>query len=175
MWTSDGRNGPRAEPRKESRKTSGAGPWGGILSTWLLVVAIIAGALLAGCGDAGSAESELVEPAGLSSSDSSSSEPAVTEAASAEPATVGDLFPEGLGRQLVLDACGVCHAVACSAIGQRPAARWDNLKEDHRDKASGLSEEELETLFAYLKEHFSDSKPEPRVPPRFLEAGCTPF
>ena len=169
MWTNDGRNGPRAEPRKESRKTSGARPWGGMLATWLLVVAIIAGALLVRCGDAGSPQSEIVEPV------TSSSEPAATEAASPEPATIGDLFPEGLGRLLVLDTCGVCHAVACSAIGQRPAARWDNLKEDHRDKAPGLSEEELETLFAYLKEHFSDSKPEPRVPPHFLEGGCTPF
>ena len=169
MWTNDGRNGPRAKPRKESRKTSGARPWGGILSTWLLVVAIIAGALLVRCGDAGSPQSEIVEPA------TSSSEPAAKLAASPEPATIGDLFPEGLGRLLVLDTCGVCHAVACSAIGQRTAARWDNLKEDHRDKASSLSEEELETLFAYLKEHFSDSKPEPRVPPRFLEGGCTPF
>ena len=169
MWTNDGWNGPRAKLRKESRKASGARPWGGMLSTWLLVVAIIAAALLAGCGDAGSPQSEIVEPA------TASSEPAAAEAESPEPAVIGDIFPEGLGRLLVLDTCGVCHAVACSAIGQRTAARWDNLKEDHRDKASSLSEEELETLFAYLKEHFGDSKPEPRVPPRFLEEGCTPF
>ena len=152
-----------AHAREGSARVSGQ------LSSWLLLVAIAAGLLLAGCGDAGAPEGEIVKPA------TSSSEPAAKLAKLAEPATVGDLFPEGLGRQLVLDTCGVCHAAACSVIGQRPAARWDNLKEDHRDKASSLSEEELETLFAYLKEHFSDSKPEPRVPPHFLEGGCTPF
>ena len=66
----------------------------GQLSTWLLVVAIIPGALLTGCGDAGSAESEIAAPA------TSSSEPAAKLAELPEPATVGDLFPEGLGRQL---------------------------------------------------------------------------
>ena len=135
----------------------------------LSVVAVAAAALLLGCGNGASPESEIADPATLSS------EPGATEADSPEPATVGELFPEGLGRQLVLDTCGACHAIACSAIGQRTAARWNNLKEDHRDKASSLSEEELETLFGYLKEHFSDSKPQPRVPPHFLEEGCTPF
>ena len=169
MWTNIGRNRARARLRKENRKSVVAGPWGGILVAWLLVVAVAAAALLVGCGNAGSSESEIAEPATLAS------EPAATEAESPEPVTVGDLFPEGLARQLVLDTCGACHAIACSAIGQRTAARWDNLKQDLRDKASSLSEEELETLFAYLKEHFSDSKPEPRVPPHFLEGGCTPF
>jgi hypothetical protein len=76
---------------------------------------------------------------------------------------------------LVLESCGGCHAVACSAVGQRTPARWNNLKEDHRDKVANLSEEDLETTFAYLKEHFNDSQPEPRVPAYFLESGCTPF
>ena len=136
------------------------------LPTWRLVAPILAGLFLMGCGGAGPSESETPEPA---------TEPAPAEAASPEPTNVGDIFPEGLGRQLVLDTCGACHAIACSAIGQRMAARWNNLKEDHRDKVPSLSEEELETLFAYLNEHFSDSKPEPRVPPHFLEGGCTPF
>lgn len=138
----------------------------GRLLTGILVAPILVGLLLAGCGGAGPSESETPEPA---------TEPAPAEAASPEPTNVGDIFPEGLGRQLVLDTCGACHAIACSAIGQRTAARWNNLKEDHRDKVPSLSEEELETLFAYLNEHFSDSKPEPRVPPHFLEGGCTPF
>lgn len=169
MWTNVGWNRARARPRKVNRKSVVAGPWGGILVVWLSVVAVVTGVLLVGCGNAGSSESEIAEPATLAS------EPAAAEAELPEPVTVGDLFPEGLARQLVLDTCGACHAIACSAIGQRTAARWDNLKEDHRDKASSLSEEELEIIFAYLKEHFSDSQPEPRVPPHFLVGGCTPF
>lgn len=104
--------------------------------------------------------------------------PEETETAPPAPvqaASLADIFPEGLGRSLVLDSCGACHAAACSAIGQRPHARWDSLKEDHRDKVPEMAEEDYEALFAYLSEHFNDSKPEPAVPPVFLEGGCTPF
>jgi hypothetical protein len=135
----------------------------------LILVVILGGMLLLGCGDGGSAPE----------SDTAKSAPAPTAtpaaAAAPEPATVADLFPEGAGRSLVLASCGSCHAVACAAIGQRTAARWDNLKLDHRDKVTSLSEQDRETLFGYLKEHFNDSKPEPKVPPQFLEGGCTPF
>ena len=90
-------------------------------------------------------------------------------------ASLADIFPEGPGQSMVLDNCGSCHAAACSAIGQRTAARWENLKEDHRDKVAEMSGENYDALFAYLSENFSDAKPEPVVPPQFLEGGCTPF
>ena len=154
MWTNEGWSGPVRTTR--------------VLRAYAFVVVVIAGSLLVGCAEAPSSDSETLESA------ASPPDP-TTPAASAEPATAAELFPEGQGRSLVLDNCSSCHAVACSAIGQRPAARWDNLKEDHRDKVSNLSEEDLETTFAYLKEHFNDSKPEPRVPAHFLEGGCTPF
>jgi mono/diheme cytochrome c family protein len=119
-----------------------------------------------GCSEAGVPERDGDAAAPASSS---------AESAAPAPATVADLFPEGAGRALVLDNCGSCHAVACSTIGQRPLARWDGLREDHRDKASSLSEEDLRTTFAYLSANFSDSQPEPTVPPHLLEGGCTPF
>ena len=130
---------------------------------WMTVSVVLGSALIAGCS---------AEAPGLEGEDTA---PAAVVEEPAIPATIADLFPEGDGKTLVLDNCTSCHAVACSAIGQRTSARWDNLKEDHRDKASSLGEEDLETLFAYLKANFSDSQPEPNVPPHFLEAGCTPF
>jgi hypothetical protein len=30
-------------------------------------------------------------------------------------------------------------------------------------------------MFEYLAANFNAAKPEPKVPPRFLEGGCTPF
>lgn len=163
MWTRDvwARDGRRAVGRR-------------LLHAWAVVAVIYAGWLLAGCAEAGAPSVNDVESAS-SAAPSPSQPPAASEAVGAEPATLADLFPEGPGKALVLDTCGECHAVACSTIGQRPLARWAGLEEDHRDKASNLSEENLETIFAYLSEHFNDSRPEPRVPPRFLEAGCTPF
>ncbi len=158
MWTEDGR---RAVGR-------------GLLHAWAVVAVISVGSLLAGCTETGAPSVDDVEGAS-SAAPPPSHPPVASEAVGAEPATLADLFPEGPGKALVLGTCGECHAVACSTIGQRTLARWTGLKEDHRDKAPNLSEENLETIFAYLSEHFNDSRPEPRVPPRFLEAGCTPF
>lgn len=98
--------------------------------------------------------------------------PAATVAAGAEPRTVADLFPEGPAKAMVLNNCSTCHAVACSVIGQRSAERWDALREGHKERVADV---DLETVFAYLKGNFDDSKPEPKVPPAFLEGGCTPF
>ena len=113
-------------------------------------------------------------------SDAGSSEQGVQQASdpppvAAAPASLADIFPEGLGQSMVIDSCGACHAAACAAIGQRTQARWASLKDDHRDKLSDMNDADYVVLFTYLSENFNDAKPEPVVPPQFLEGGCTPF
>ena len=92
--------------------------------------------------------------------------------AAADPQTVADIFPPGPQREAVMNSCGSCHNVACAAIGQRSAERWNELKEGHKDKVAGA---DLHAMFEYLQANFNATKPEPRVPPKFLEGGCTPF
>ena len=135
---------------------------------WMAVVVLCGGLLTAGCS---SAEAPGPESEGTAPMDGAAE---VVETPPM-PTTVAELFPEGAGKALVLENCSACHAVACSAMGQRTNGRWDSLKEDHRDKASGLPEEDLDTLFAYLKDNFNEDMPEPMIPPHFLEGGCTPF
>jgi mono/diheme cytochrome c family protein len=89
-----------------------------------------------------------------------------------EPANVAEIFPAGQGRDVVLNNCGSCHNLACSAIGQRTAARWDSLRESHKDK---ITDADAVAAFAYLQSHFNDANPEPKVPAKFLQGGCTPF
>src|SRR3954454_10870847 len=89
-----------------------------------------------------------------------------------EPANVTEIFPAGQGRDVVLNNCSSCHNLACSAIGQRTAARWDSLRESHKDK---ITDADAAAAFSYLKSHFNDANPEPKVPPKFLQGGCTPF
>ncbi len=89
-----------------------------------------------------------------------------------EVANVTEIFPAGQGRDVVLNSCASCHNLACSAIGQRTSARWDSLRESHKDK---VSDADAATAFTYLKSNFNDGKPEPKVPPKFLQGGCTPF
>ena len=136
----------------------------------LVVVTVFGGLVAAGCA----AEAPNTANEGMAPMDGA---PATAEVVETPPmpTTVAELFPEGAGKALVLENCSACHAVACSAMGQRTNGRWDSLKEDHRDKASGLPEEDLDTLFAYLKDNFNESMPEPMIPAHFLEGGCTPF
>lgn len=98
--------------------------------------------------------------------------PASTAASGPEPANVAEIFPGGEGRDVVLNNCGSCHNLACSAIGQRTTARWDALRESHKDK---ITDADAAAAFAYLKSHFNDANPEPKVPAKFLQGGCTPF
>ena len=98
--------------------------------------------------------------------------PAAVASSAGEPQTEGDIFPPGPARDQVLNTCASCHNLACSAIGQRHHDRWVALKESHADKAGDA---DLEAIFAYLEANFGSSKPEPKVPARFLEGGCTPF
>src|SRR5262245_35633375 len=86
--------------------------------------------------------------------------------------TVADVFPAGPQREPVMNNCGSCHNLACSAIGQRSAERWKALEEGHKDRVTGA---DMHAMFEYLAANFNASKPEPKVPPRFLEGGCTPF
>jgi hypothetical protein len=102
----------------------------------------------------------------------STATPAAAPAAPAEPQTVADIFPPGAQREAVMNSCGSCHNLACAAIGQRSAERWDALRDGHKDT---VSSGDLAAMFEYLKTNFNASRPEPKIPPRFLEGGCTPF
>lgn len=142
-------------------------------SGWTKMFALIfAGVMLAGCGGE-AADTEMESTNAPVVQDQPVQAPAAP--AMEEPATIADIFPEGEGRELVLNNCASCHAVACAAIGQRPPNRWDELREAHREHVISLSDEDLQTTFAYLRENFSSDQPEPNVPSRFLERGCTPF
>lgn len=132
---------------------------------------ILGGSLIVACGksDAPPAETPRAAPA---ASPSPSAAPA---AGSAQPANAASLFPAGDGRQLVLDTCGSCHPVACSARGQRTPAQWDRIRESHADKVSALTKAQMDTLYTYLKANFNDTRPEPQIPAELLQQGCTPF
>lgn len=138
------------------------------LSASGLAVAV-AGLLLIGC-EAGAPGTNSKQTA--ASKPPASSAPAASSVTQTEPKTVADIFPPGPGREQVMNNCASCHNVACAAIGQRSAQRWDALRDGHKEHMQGA---DLNVIFAYLKANFDDTKPAPNVPPRFLEGGCTPF
>jgi len=132
----------------------------------------VAGLLLAACEAGAPGVTSEQAAASKPAASSASAPPAASGAAVIEPKTVADIFPPGPGREQVLTSCGSCHNVACAAIGQRSAQRWDALRDGHKEHMQGA---DLSVMFGYLKENFDDRKPAPNVPPRFLEGGCTPF
>ncbi len=145
-----------------------AGARGRTRMTGLTLVLLASLLMLGACG--GESAPEAATDGASSAAARVESEPATEE-----PATVADIFPEGNGRQTVLNNCASCHAVACTAIGQRTDGRWGDLREAHREHVPTLSEAELTAAFAYLQANFGADRPEPNVPARFLEGGCTPF
>lgn len=122
--------------------------------------------LAPGCGQA-QAPAPAERPAATTAAPA-----AVVPVAAPRPSNVSQIFPDAPEKELVMNNCAACHNVACSAIGQRSADRWQDLRKAHADRVPGV---DLDTLFAYLQTHFDDSKPAPDVPAEFLEGGCTPF
>jgi hypothetical protein len=133
---------------------------------WAASVAL-GGCLAIGCGGASAPGTEQASQATPAQGESAGAAPAATPAMT----NVADLFPAGPGREQVLNSCGSCHNAACSTIGQRTSARWDGLLEGH---AGRVADADLQAAFSYLKANFNDTKPEPKVPPEFLQGGCTP-
>ena len=127
----------------------------------LLGVVIASGCLLVACG----------KPAPPSESQTSAAPASAPQSAAATPA---ELFPPGPGREWVLGTCGACHAVGCSAQGQRTQDQWATLKADHMGKLTGASKDEIDTMFAYLSSNFNNTKPEPPIPEAYA-GPCTPY
>ncbi len=134
------------------------------------VVVVIAAVLgMGGCG--GQAKAPVAEK--------SAGPPAAT-AVDAKPASggafnVNSIFPPGDGRELVLSTCGTCHPVVCSTRGQKTAERWESIRKSHQDKLTSQPAADVTKMFAYLKQNFNETKPEPKIPAELAEQGCTPF
>lgn len=141
----------------------------------LVGAALVWGACGGGNAGGGAGSTASAGQAAPASGQAAAPAPAASTAPAAggpEYKTVADLFPAGPQKEVVLNSCSSCHNVACSAMGQRTAERWNALLEAHRERVSGT---DLDAVFAYLKTNFGADKPEPKIPPAFLEGGCTPF
>ena len=134
-----------------------------------LLASVVVIATAVACTEAGAPGTDKPATTGSSATPAASAAPAAT---SPEFKTVADVFPAGPQKDAVMNNCGSCHNVACSAIGQRSPDRWKALEEGHKERVTGA---DMPAMFEYLAANFNASKPEPKIPPRFLEGGCTPF
>lgn len=93
--------------------------------------------------------------------------------ASTQKLNLDDFAPPARGRDLLIQNCNACHSFACAIRGRRTLEHIQNIKRDMRDKVSGLTDEDYDTLFAYLEENFDNTKPEPKLPPQLVQQGCS--
>ncbi len=80
------------------------------------------------------------------------------------------IFPPGTGRDLVLENCLACHTFVRIVTGQRDAQGWAVVKREMRPDVRNLSDQEVDTLFAYLEANFNNTKSVPSLPDWLLQA-----
>jgi len=100
--------------------------------------------------------------------------PAIEEAVQDWSAfNINDVFPEGAGRDLVLDNCQSCHVLVPILVLPLDEAAWYRSSLEHRERVEGLTDNEFETLYQYLESNFTPDRPTPELPPALLDSWTT--
>ena len=124
------------------------------------VLYLAAGTLLVSCGGQPPAEEpEAGPPPG--------------HASEAKPFNIRDVFPEGPGRELVLDNCQSCHVVVPILVLRMDEAAWYRNSIEHRERVEGLGDEDFEILYEYLSSTFTPDRPIPKLPAALLDTWTT--
>lgn len=84
-----------------------------------------------------------------------------------------DVFPEGAGRQLVLDNCQSCHVLVPILVLPLDDAAWYRSSLEHRERVEGLTDSEFEALYEYLASNFTPEREPPKLPPALLDSWTT--
>ncbi len=79
-----------------------------------------------------------------------------------------ELFPQGPGRDLVLDNCMNCHSMAPIVMAQKTKGEWNQLAIVHRDKVSRLTDDDFNQLLGYLIANFGPDHKVPQLPDELL-------
>ena len=86
---------------------------------------------------------------------------------------INDVFPEGAGRELVLDNCQSCHVLVPILVLPLDEAAWYRSSLEHRERVEGLTDSEFETLYQYLASNFTPDRETPKLPPALLDSWTT--
>lgn len=86
---------------------------------------------------------------------------------------INDVFPEGAGRDLVLDNCQSCHVLVPILVLPLDEAAWYRSSLEHRERVEGLTDSEFEALYEYLASNFTPEKEAPELPPALLDSWTT--
>ena len=124
------------------------------------VFALVAALLLASCG----------RPPTVAEAET---EAASQRAPGAKPFNIRDVFPEGAGRELVLENCQSCHVLVPILVLRMDEAAWYRSGIEHRERVEGLTDQEFEVLYDYLTSEFPPDRPIPKLPAALLDSWTT--
>src|SRR6184192_1311009 len=79
------------------------------------------------------------------------------------------IFPQGPGRDLVLENCQNCHTFVPIVVLQMDKDAWHRNSLDHRERVTTLSDEEFKTIYEYLSTNFGPHRPVPKLPKELLK------
>ncbi len=86
---------------------------------------------------------------------------------------IKDVFPDGTGRDLVLDNCQSCHVLVPILVLPMDEGAWYRNSLEHRERVEGLNDTEFKTLYEYLASNFTPDRPKPKLPPALLDTWTT--
>ena len=125
---------------------------------------------LVGCDSGGG---EGAEAAATEAEDGAAA-PAYTTSASGQMTIDMDaIFPEGPGRNILLNNCQSCHTWVPVVLLGMNEDEWNRWRQDHRQRVPGIPDDQFEILFDYLVTNFNPNTPVPDLPPAMLESWTT--
>lgn len=91
-----------------------------------------------------------------------------TEDTESVKVNIDEIFPDGQGRDLVLNNCTSCHTFVPIVVLQMDQEAWAGNRLIHRERVSALSDAEFETVYQYLVANFNPDRPVPKLPKALL-------
>jgi len=70
-----------------------------------------------------------------------------------------DDLPDGVGKDLVMNVCTQCHELARITSKRRTKEEWNDTVDKMAARGAKASDEEFETIVAYLTKNFGKDKP----------------
>jgi cytochrome c5 len=109
--------------------------------------------------------------AGCGSASENASDASDASAGSNDPVKVDleAIFPQGPGRDLVLENCQNCHTFVPIVVLQMDKDAWTRNSLDHRERVTGLTDDQFKTVYEYLTANFGPHRPVPRLPKELLK------
>ena len=68
-------------------------------------------------------------------------------------------LPDGVGKELVMNVCTQCHELARITSKRKSREEWNDTVDKMAARGAKASDEEFETIVAYLAKYFGKDQP----------------